>query len=190
MEEQCVWPSRPLHTPAVLRVPTHLAMTRHTSAGASCEMTPPSHLHPHFQAHACAATVNFAEGVEEEILPPYLDTLITKLLTLLQVSYGRGISVGERSWFMCEHSYCITLAQGGSPISEWCIHTSKAPARTSSGTRTFRPPRSYLPHNHPCHTPAEWQEARAGGCADRDGVHGRLLKGAPRGEWRIRASGG
>jgi hypothetical protein len=36
------------------------------------------------QAHACAATVNFAEGVEEEVLPPYLDSLIMKLLTLLQ----------------------------------------------------------------------------------------------------------
>lgn len=39
---------------------------------------------PRVQAHACAATVNFAEGVSEELLPPYLDALITKLLVLLQ----------------------------------------------------------------------------------------------------------
>ena len=43
-----------------------------------------THSFPHLQAHACAATVNFAEGVDEELLAPYLDTLITKLLVLLQ----------------------------------------------------------------------------------------------------------
>lgn len=39
---------------------------------------------PRVQAHACAATVNFAENIDEELLPPYLDVLITKLLVLLQ----------------------------------------------------------------------------------------------------------
>lgn len=39
---------------------------------------------PRVQAHACAASVNFSEGVDEEILPPYLDALISKLLLLLQ----------------------------------------------------------------------------------------------------------
>uniref|UniRef100_A0A7R9V0M6 TOG domain-containing protein n=1 Tax=Chlamydomonas euryale TaxID=1486919 RepID=A0A7R9V0M6_9CHLO len=39
---------------------------------------------PRVQAHACAATVNFADNVEEELLPPYLDSLIMKLLVLLQ----------------------------------------------------------------------------------------------------------
>ncbi len=32
------------------------------------------------QAHASAAVVNFSEGADQDILPPYLDTLITKLL--------------------------------------------------------------------------------------------------------------
>jgi hypothetical protein len=32
------------------------------------------------QAHASAAVVNFSECAEQEILPPYLDTLISKLL--------------------------------------------------------------------------------------------------------------
>lgn len=36
------------------------------------------------QAHASAAVVNFSENCEQELLPPYLDTLISKLLTLLQ----------------------------------------------------------------------------------------------------------
>ncbi|PNH09582.1 Importin-5 [Tetrabaena socialis] len=39
---------------------------------------------PRVQAHACAAIVNFSEGVETEVLPPYLDSLILKLLNLLQ----------------------------------------------------------------------------------------------------------
>eukprot|EP00198_Chlamydomonas_reinhardtii_P003408 XP_001692744.1 importin beta [Chlamydomonas reinhardtii] len=39
---------------------------------------------PRVQAHACAAIVNFSEGVEADVLPPYLDGLIQKLLTLLQ----------------------------------------------------------------------------------------------------------
>ncbi len=43
-------------------------------------LTPP----PRPQAHACAAIVNFSEGVEAEVLPPYLDPLIVKLLNLLQ----------------------------------------------------------------------------------------------------------
>lgn len=37
-----------------------------------------------WQAHASAAVVNFSENCEQELLPPYLDTLISKLLTLLQ----------------------------------------------------------------------------------------------------------
>lgn len=36
------------------------------------------------QAHAAAAVVNFSEGAEADIMAPHLDTLITKLLTLLQ----------------------------------------------------------------------------------------------------------
>jgi hypothetical protein len=39
---------------------------------------------PRVQAHACAATVNFAENCDQDILAPYLDTLISKLLALLQ----------------------------------------------------------------------------------------------------------
>ncbi|KXZ45960.1 hypothetical protein GPECTOR_49g544 [Gonium pectorale] len=39
---------------------------------------------PRVQAHACAAIVNFSEGVESEVLPPYLDALILQLLNLLQ----------------------------------------------------------------------------------------------------------
>lgn len=40
--------------------------------------------HPRVQAHAAAAVVNFSEGAEQDLLPPHLDTLITKLLLLLQ----------------------------------------------------------------------------------------------------------
>lgn len=36
------------------------------------------------QAHASAAVVNFSENCEKELMLPYLDTLITKLMTLLQ----------------------------------------------------------------------------------------------------------
>jgi hypothetical protein len=36
------------------------------------------------QAHAAAAVVNFSEGAEADLMAPHLDTLITKLLTLLQ----------------------------------------------------------------------------------------------------------
>jgi len=39
---------------------------------------------PRVQAHACAATVNFAENADQDVLAPYLDTLISKMLTLLQ----------------------------------------------------------------------------------------------------------
>ncbi|MEW5314066.1 MAG: hypothetical protein WDW38_005590 [Sanguina aurantia] len=39
---------------------------------------------PRVQAHASAAVVNFSESVDAELLPPYLDILITKLLLLLQ----------------------------------------------------------------------------------------------------------
>ena len=36
------------------------------------------------QAHASAAIVNFSENCDQDLLPPYLDTLISKLLILLQ----------------------------------------------------------------------------------------------------------
>ena len=39
---------------------------------------------PRVQAHACAAVVNFAEGCDQDIMGPYLDALITKLLALIQ----------------------------------------------------------------------------------------------------------
>ena len=39
---------------------------------------------PRVQAHATAAVVNFSEDCEEEILAPYLDALVSKLLVLLQ----------------------------------------------------------------------------------------------------------
>ena len=39
---------------------------------------------PRVQAHACAATVNFAENCDQDVMAPYLDTLISKLLALLQ----------------------------------------------------------------------------------------------------------
>eukprot|EP00798_Chlamydomonas_sp_ICE-L_P025737 gene25737-11397_t len=39
---------------------------------------------PRVQAHASAAVVNFSENADPDIMPPYLDTLITKLLLLLQ----------------------------------------------------------------------------------------------------------
>ena len=39
---------------------------------------------PRVQAHAAAAVVNFAEECEPEVLAPYMDGLIVKLLTLLQ----------------------------------------------------------------------------------------------------------
>lgn len=39
---------------------------------------------PRVQAHAAAATVNFAEGCDQEVLLPYLDALVGKLLLLLQ----------------------------------------------------------------------------------------------------------
>ncbi|KAL4855412.1 Importin-5 [Chlorella vulgaris] len=39
---------------------------------------------PRVQAHACAAVVNFAEASDQDTLAPYLDTLISKLLALLQ----------------------------------------------------------------------------------------------------------
>ncbi|QDZ25046.1 importin beta [Chloropicon primus] len=39
---------------------------------------------PRVQAHATAAVVNFSEDCEEDILAPYLDALVSKLLVLLQ----------------------------------------------------------------------------------------------------------
>lgn len=39
---------------------------------------------PRVQAHSCAAIVNFAEGCDQDVMAPYLDQLITKLLALLQ----------------------------------------------------------------------------------------------------------
>jgi hypothetical protein len=39
---------------------------------------------PRVQAHSCAAIVNFAEGCDQDVMAPYLDELITKLLALLQ----------------------------------------------------------------------------------------------------------
>lgn len=41
-------------------------------------------LHRPPQAHTCAAIVNFSENCEKELIVPYLDTLITKLMNLLQ----------------------------------------------------------------------------------------------------------
>ncbi len=45
------------------------------------------------QAHACAAVVNFAENCDQDVVAPYLDTLIGKLLVLLQAN-KRNVQVG------------------------------------------------------------------------------------------------
>lgn len=39
---------------------------------------------PRVQAHSCAAIVNFAESCDQDVMAPYLDDLITKILVLLQ----------------------------------------------------------------------------------------------------------
>jgi hypothetical protein len=39
---------------------------------------------PRVQAHASAAVVNFSEGCEPDLMAPYLDTLISQLVALLQ----------------------------------------------------------------------------------------------------------
>jgi hypothetical protein len=46
------------------------------------------------QAHACAAMVNFAENCDQDVLKPYLDMLIGKLLALLQQSRKRNVQEG------------------------------------------------------------------------------------------------
>lgn len=45
------------------------------------------------QAHACAAVVNFAENCDQDVVAPYLDGLISKLLMLLQTG-KRNVQVG------------------------------------------------------------------------------------------------
>lgn len=49
---------------------------------------------PRVQAHACAAMVNFAESCDQDVMQPYLDGLISKLLQLLQ-SGRRNVQEGS-----------------------------------------------------------------------------------------------
>ncbi|CAG9464330.1 unnamed protein product [Pedinophyceae sp. YPF-701] len=49
---------------------------------------------PRVQAHATAALVNFSEQSEQEVIGPYLDTLISKLIELLQQSGQRLVQEG------------------------------------------------------------------------------------------------
>ncbi len=72
------------------------------------------------QAHASAAVVNFSENCDQELLPPYLDTLITKLMMLLQN--------GQR---MVQVSHWVILADAApksSPMDPYpsriCHHTA------------------------------------------------------------------
>lgn len=50
------------------------------------------------QAHAAAAVLNFSESCTPEILTPYLDGVISKLLVLLQVCFFANIP-----WNYLEH---------------------------------------------------------------------------------------
>lgn len=73
------------------------------------------------QAHAGAAVVNFSENCDQELLPPYLDTLITKLMMLLQN--------GQR------------MVQ----VSHWVILTDAAPKRFPRGSLFIE---NLPPHRH------------------------------------------
>ncbi len=69
-------------------------------AGAQQHAFVLSWVSPCEQAHASAAVVNFSENCDQDLLPPYLDTLISKLLTLLQngqriVQVCRPMSLSE-----------------------------------------------------------------------------------------------
>jgi hypothetical protein len=67
----------------------HLQVLRSPACSASCGLDlferPGSFPLPSLQAHASAAVLNFTENCAPEILEPYLDGLINKLLVLLQV---------------------------------------------------------------------------------------------------------
>lgn len=53
------------------------------------------------QAHAAAAVLNFSESCTPEILTPYLDGVISKLLVLLQVCFNHNIVF---VWIKCSLS--------------------------------------------------------------------------------------
>lgn len=42
------------------------------------------------QAHAASAVLNFSENCTPDILTPYLDGIVSKLLVLLQVQHQKG----------------------------------------------------------------------------------------------------
>lgn len=98
------------------------------------------------QAHAAAAVVNFSEGAEADLMAPHLDTLITKLLTLLQrgkklVQVGAGFG---RVWERPCHSGFLTAADGrmrrccstarGGFLTVCCLYSGEQRAQLQSTT--------------------------------------------------------
>jgi hypothetical protein len=83
------------------------------------------------QAHASAAVVNFSENCEKELLQPYLDTLIHKLLLLLQ--HGKRLVQEGALTAMASVADC---AQVGRRAAAW---PAGAAGRRSSGPAASQP---------------------------------------------------
>jgi hypothetical protein len=59
------------------------------------------------QAHASAAIVNFSESAEQEVMPPYLDTLISKLMVRRNAAGADGEGHNELGaiWAGLQHGH-------------------------------------------------------------------------------------
>lgn len=68
------------------------------------------------QAHAAAAVLNFSESCTPEILTPYLDGVISKLLVLLQVCEDMFLIV---SLYLFELSACFLLPGSRKPATSY-----------------------------------------------------------------------
>jgi len=129
-----------------------------------------------WQAHASAAVVNFSESCEQELLPPYLDTLISKLLTSLQKGQ-RLVQVRPRRRLRPRAARKSTHSRH--PAGQWHGHhigLARPCLRKLCMSHVVKDGAEGRNSGTACRGAAEMRCGRsaAGGGADGDGERGRL----------------
>lgn len=74
------------------------------------------------QAHAASAVLNFSENCTPEILTPYLDGIVSKLLVLLQVIHTRlygvvSFTTGQMTFML---SFALCYCPKCRTENKWC----------------------------------------------------------------------
>lgn len=92
---------------------------------------------PRVQAHAASAVLNFSENCTPDILTPYLDGIVSKLLVLLQVTEFRHLIISFiHSFTKC--SFFFLMQNGKQMVQEGALTALASVADSSQVSQESR----------------------------------------------------